>query len=112
MVRCLKLMRFKVKETNKQPRRNNQQLGAKNRNDQRKGMVTGKQGGKLRDILGSEELKIPTDKRSIIIFYEGQTLMNTYYCLLSTFTMKIYCYKAGLQTAEQDCICVETEFRV
>ena len=53
-------------------------------------------GRKLRDSLVSEKLKIPTDKPSIIILYEGQTLMNIYYC----------CYKAGLQTAEQDCVYV------
>ena len=75
-------------------------------------MATGKQGRKLRDIFGHEQLKIPTDKGSIIILYEAQTLMETYYCLLSTFTMKIYYYKAGLQTAEQDCIYVATKFRV
>ena len=75
-------------------------------------MVTGKHGRKLRDILGSEELKIPTDKASIIILYEGQALMNAYYCLLSTSTMKNYCYKASMQTAEQDCAYVETKFRV
>ena len=67
---------------------------------------------KLRDILGREELKFPIDKGSLIILYEGQTLMNTYYCLiLSTFTMKIYCYKAGLQTAEQYWVYVETKSR-
>ena len=62
--------------------------------------------------MGCEELKIPTDKGPIIILYEGQTLVNTYYCILSTFTTKIYCYKAGLQTAEQDCDYVKTKFRV
>ena len=75
-------------------------------------MTTGKQGRKLRDILGREELKILTEKGSIIILNEGQTVMNTYYCLLSTFTIKIYCYKAGLQTAEQDCAYVDTKFRI
>ena len=38
-------MQFKMKEANKQPRRKrktNQQLGAKNRNDQHKRMVTGR----------------------------------------------------------------------
>ena len=75
-------------------------------------MVTDKQGRKLRDIFGREELEIPTDKGSIIILYEGQTLMNTYYCLLSTLSIKTCCYKAGMQTAEQDCVCVETKFRV
>ena len=54
-----------------------------------------------------KSFKILTDKGSIIILYESQTLMNTYYCLLSTFTMEIYCYKAGMQTAEQDCVYVE-----
>ena len=75
-------------------------------------MATGKQGNKLRDILGYEELKISSDKASIVILYECQTLMNTYCRLQLTFTMKIYCYKEGLQTAEQDCVYVETKFRV
>ena len=79
-------------------------------------MVTGKQGRKLKDILGPEELKIPKgqrakDKGSIIMLYEGCNLMNTFYCIRSTFTMKLYCYKAGLQRAEQACVCVETNIQ-
>ena len=84
-------MLVKMKQTDKQPRRKtktNQQLGTTNRSELHKRMVTGKQGRKLRDSFGRKELKFPTDEGSIIILYEGQTLMNTYRCLLSTLTMK------------------------